>query len=137
MKAVTDAGSKLLIIDDDPSAGRLMQAAFEPLGVDVICAPTPTEALRAIEEGVPSVIVLDVLMPEMSGYDLLECLRVMPQVREVPIILWTVKELSEARRSRVHSLAQGFVLKAQGGVDPIVAAVKPYLSPGSEGTNAR
>jgi CheY-like chemotaxis protein len=127
--AVTGEGSKsVLVVDDDTGALRLMEATLKPLGYSAICVAKASDALDAIAKGTPAVVVLDVLMPEMNGFELLERMRAIPAMRDVPVIVWTVKDLTDAERRRLLGAAQGIVAKGQGGTEPIVTALSQYLS---------
>lgn len=72
-------------------------------------------------------VVLDLLMPNINGFDLLDRLRAIPHMRGVPVVVWTVKDLSESERKRLLLAAQRIVLKGQGDGDAILDAVRPYL----------
>ena len=122
------AGRTILVVDDDPVALRLMDATLTHLGHSVVCIERPVDALRFLEENNPDVVVLDVLMPDMNGFELLDCIRSLPNRLDVPVIIATVKDLTEAERRRVHDLAQAVVSKRQGGTEGILAAIEPYLS---------
>jgi PAS domain S-box-containing protein len=118
----------VLVVDDDPGALRLMEATLKQLGHSARCFASAEEALVAIDNSPPAVVVLDVLMPTMSGFELLDRMRAVPRMRDIPVIVWTVKDLTEAERKRLLAVAQGIVPKSQGGTDAIVAALNPYLS---------
>jgi protein-histidine pros-kinase len=118
----------VLVVDDNPGALRLMEATLKQLGHSATCVARPSDALAAIAEDVPAVVVLDVLMPEMDGFALLERMREIPSMHDVPVIVWTVKDLTEAERRRLLEGAQGIVPKSQGGTEAIVAALMLYLT---------
>jgi CheY-like chemotaxis protein len=73
------------------------------------------------------VIVLDVNMPGIDGFELLDRLRAIPRLRDVPVVVWTVKDLTEAERERLLRSAQRIVAKGQGDNDEILDAVVTYL----------
>ena len=126
----------VLVIDDDPGALRLMDATLTQLGHAVTCIGAPVDALTALTESIPDAVVLDVLMPDINGFELLDRIRANPSLRDVPVIVWTVKDLNEAERRRLLEQAQGIIQKSQGGTDAIVAALAPYLSAaGSDGAS--
>jgi len=116
------------VVDDNPAALRLMDATLKANGYSAQCFSDPEEALRAMEITPPAVVVLDLLMPHMDGFALLDRLRAMPHMRGVPVIIWSVKDLSEAERKRLLSGAQRIVFKGQGEGEAILDAIKPYLS---------
>ncbi|HYO93374.1 MAG TPA: ATP-binding protein [Polyangiaceae bacterium] len=126
-RSTTLAGT-VLVVDDDPAALRLMGATLKSAGYTARCFGHPAEALRALEDAVPAVVVMDLEMPDMDGFDLLERLRKLPHLRGVPVVVWTVKDVSEAERKRLLVAAQRIVLKGEGGGEAILEALAPYLS---------
>ncbi len=82
-------GACILIVDDDPATRDLVQIALEDAGYQVRCAENGARALLEIIHTVPSLIVLDLVMPVMNGWELLEILRQHPRSRRIPIIVVT------------------------------------------------
>ena len=117
----------VLVVDDNPAALRLMDVTLRANGYSALCFSDPAEALRAMEITPPAVVVLDLLMPHMDGFALLDRLRAMPHMRGIPVIIWTVKDLSEVERKRLLSGAQRIVFKGQGESEAILDAIRPYL----------
>jgi CheY-like chemotaxis protein len=72
-------------------------------------------------------VVLDLLMPGMDGFAFLDHFRRTDVGRRTPVIVWTVKELTEADRARLRATAQGVILKSQGGVAPLLEELRKYL----------
>ncbi len=120
--------TSVLVVDDDSAALRLMEATLKLLGHGVTCVARPSDALLAVVQKVPSAVVLDLLMPDMDGFELLERLRALPGMRDVPVLVWTVHDLTQAERKRLLEAAQGIVSKREGGTEAILAALEPYLS---------
>ncbi|HEY5242703.1 MAG TPA: response regulator, partial [Polyangiaceae bacterium] len=121
--------------DDDWASLRLMSAALKVKGHSAVCFADPAEALRAMENLTPAVIVLDVNMPGIDGFELLDRFRAIPRLRNVPVVVWTVRDLSEAERARLLRTTQRIVSKGQGDNDEILDAVESYLD--AEGANVR
>jgi signal transduction histidine kinase/CheY-like chemotaxis protein len=119
---------RVLVVDDDPGSLRLMEATLKQLGHSATCIANSLEALDAIAKALPDVVVLDVLMPNKNGFELLDCLRAVPGMRDLPVIIWTVKDLTDSERQRLLDAAQGIVSKSGGGTEGIVAALMPYLA---------
>lgn len=79
---------KILVIDDEPDVLILMEARLKAAGFEVITALGPKEGLIRIKEHSPELIILDVLMPQMTGYDLVRELKSFPEnLRKIPIIV--------------------------------------------------
>ena len=80
----------ILVIDDDPAVGDLMFRSLTKLGFHVIIGASGAEGLRIAKEVRPLLITLDVMMPEVNGWNVLKQLRADPELAKVPIIMVTV-----------------------------------------------
>ncbi|MEZ4317359.1 MAG: response regulator [Myxococcota bacterium] len=87
---VGNQGRVVLVVDDDPTVHDLMRRHLEALDCVVVSAASGPEALRLAERITPSVIALDVLMPEMDGWDTLARLRAHPRLAEVPVVMMSM-----------------------------------------------
>jgi response regulator RpfG family c-di-GMP phosphodiesterase len=83
---------RILLVDDDPALRELLRTTFEVADVEVVEAASAAEARRAIEKAYPSVIVLDVNMPGMTGLELCRELKDDPATRDIPVVLLTGSE---------------------------------------------
>ncbi|MDZ7578543.1 MAG: response regulator [Candidatus Nanopelagicales bacterium] len=79
----------VLVVDDEPSVRSLLRDVLELDGYDVIEAADGEEALRQIARSLPDFVILDIMMPGMSGLDVLRRLRVEHTVTDLPIMLLT------------------------------------------------
>ena len=81
--------SKILVVDDTAQNRRLMEAVLSPLGYVVTSASSGPEALEMIAADPPDIVLLDVVMPEMDGYQVCRTLRANPDTQMLPIIMLT------------------------------------------------
>jgi pilus assembly protein CpaE len=81
----------VLIIDDDHDILRLMQFAFQRANYQVTLASDGQEGLEAVERISPDLIIADVMMPEMTGYDFTRQVRAMPGMEKLPIIIYSAR----------------------------------------------
>ena len=81
--------AKILVVDDEPNNRLLLAAILEPAGYAVVEAASGDDALRLAKEDHPDLIVMDLLMPGMSGADLIKALRLDPGLTGVEIALYT------------------------------------------------
>ena len=89
----------ILVADDDPTVVIALQFLLEQAGFKVAAARDGQEALEAMQRDVPDLLLLDVMMPRLSGYDVCERVRGSPAWRHVPIIMLTAKGgIVEARK---------------------------------------
>jgi two-component system alkaline phosphatase synthesis response regulator PhoP/two-component system response regulator VicR len=82
---------KILAVDDEKHIVRLVQVNLERQGYEVITASDGREALQKVEEERPDLVVLDVMMPYMDGFEVLQHLRRNPSTRDIPVIMLTAK----------------------------------------------
>jgi DNA-binding response OmpR family regulator len=77
----------ILVVDDDPDVLAITRLTFECSGHRVFATTDPSEALKLVEKAPPDAVVLDVMMPGLTGWELLAALRVRPETRWVPILM--------------------------------------------------
>jgi len=82
---------KILAVDDEKHIVRLVQVNLERAGYTVITANDGKEALEKVNEENPDLVVLDVMMPYMDGFEVLQNLRRSPATRDIPVIMLTAK----------------------------------------------
>lgn len=104
---------KVLIIEDEKDYRALLRHYLEREGYGVTEAPDGKKGLLAISEGRPDLVLLDIVLPGMDGYQVLERIRKDPECGKVPVIIITIQ-------SKVDELAKGLRL----GADDYV--VKPF-----------
>src|SRR5262245_50423239 len=92
--------SKVLVVDDNPQNMELLEAYMEELeGVKTLRAFNGEEALRQVESQKPDLILLDVMMPRMSGFEVCKRLKSDPATRHIPVIMVTaLHEMGDIER---------------------------------------
>jgi len=88
---VSMPGKKIMAVDDERHIVRHIQVNLERAGFQVITAFDGPEALKKVENERPDLIVLDVMMPKMDGFEVLKRLQANPETREIPVIMLTAK----------------------------------------------
>ncbi len=115
MSAVTPLGpnrpARVLIVDDERYNRRLLEAMLAPTGYQVQMAAGGREALALIADECPDLILLDVMMPDMNGYQVAAELKKGPLTRNIPIILVTALDDREARIQGLTAGAEDFLTK--------------------------
>jgi HAMP domain-containing protein/CheY-like chemotaxis protein/signal transduction histidine kinase len=107
----TDRPKRLLIVEDNPAEQLGIRELLGHDDIEVAVAATGSEALAAISKQPFDCMVLDLRLPDMSGFDVLERLRDAPSSSDLPVVVFTGKELSSEEDSRLHSLARSVVVK--------------------------
>ena len=82
----------LLVVDDDRDCLQAIEMMLETMGLRCQCSNSPREALAIAEKQRFDLVLLDIMMPEMNGYELLSKLRKLPHANQVPAIMVTAKD---------------------------------------------
>jgi len=82
---------KILVVDDERHIVRLIQVNLERAGYQVVSAFDGKEALRKVDSEKPDLVVLDVMMPHMDGFEVLKRMQANPATRSIPVIMLTAK----------------------------------------------
>jgi putative two-component system response regulator len=102
---------KILIVDDEDANLRLLTQWLIPLGYDIELAANGEEAVRQAREGRPDLIILDIMMPVMDGYEACRILKADPETRNIPIIMATALYERESRLKGLAVSANDFLSK--------------------------
>ena len=102
---------RLLVVEDNNAEQTTIQALLGHDDVDISVAATGREALAALEKENYDCMVLDLRLPDMSGFEILECIRDTSSLSELPVVVFTGKELSPEEDARLHTLARSVVVK--------------------------
>ena len=120
----------VLVVDDDPGSVGITTYALEKLGYRPVHAENGRLALEWLDSNpAPSVILLDLLMPEMDGFEFLDRVRQHPVWREIPVIVLTAKALTEEERRLFAETARQVIEKGSGAHVELAEAVRSLLKP--------
>ena len=116
------------MIDDEPAIHRLVQIILEQEGFQVEGMEERAEARRSVKLGKPDVIILDLMMPEVDGFEILKMLKEDDETRDIPVIILTVRILVEDRQK---ALSMGADLYMTKPFEPsqLVEAVRSLAGP--------
>ena len=101
----------VLVVDDDPISHAAIQGALEATEYQSVSAFTAGEALRLTEERVPDLIIIDVMLPDLSGHQLLLRLRERPQLSLIPILFVTARHNHDEKVYAIQSGADDYITK--------------------------
>jgi len=82
---------KILVVDDEPHILQLVQVNLERAGYEVVTAVDGKDALEKVDAENPDLVVLDIMLPDIDGFEVLQNLRKNPVTRELPVIMLTAK----------------------------------------------
>ncbi len=102
---------RLLVVEDNPAEQLSIRELLGYEDIDVVPVTTGADALAAVSEEQFDCVVLDLRLPDMTGFEVLERFRDTPSVGDLPIVVFTGKELSPEEDARLHTLARSVVLK--------------------------
>jgi diguanylate cyclase (GGDEF)-like protein len=122
----TDGGETVLVVDDDPDIARFIEVNLRTHGYDVHLASDGVEALQRAFELHPSLMLVDVMMPRMDGFQVVERLRADPRTANVSIIILTAKALTADKVLGLTAGADDYIIKPFDPVE-LVARVKGTL----------
>jgi signal transduction histidine kinase/CheY-like chemotaxis protein len=103
---------RALLVDDDEVVRRSVRQALEPIGWNVTEAENGQVAVDALTAGRPDVIILDLMMPEMDGFEFMDELRGRPDWQEIPVVVITAKDLTEEDRNRLNGGVERIIQKS-------------------------
>jgi CheY-like chemotaxis protein/nitrogen-specific signal transduction histidine kinase len=102
---------RLLVIEDDATERLSITALLEHNDIEIVTAGTGTEGLDFLNEERFDCVVLDLSLPDMSGFDVLQAISSDDTLSEIPVIVFTGKELSAEEDARLHTMARSIVVK--------------------------
>ncbi len=117
----------ILIVDDEPDVVNLWQRALVMEGFQVIPAFDGISALDIAEAEKPDLVLLDIMMPMMSGFEACRLLKNNPQTQDIPVLCVTSAQNLEVRRNVENAGAQGLLIKPFTTKE-LVAQINRYLA---------
>lgn len=127
--------SKVMLVEDDDSLREIYSIRLTAEGYTIVSAKDGEEALAVAVRERPDLIISDVMMPKISGFDMLDILRSTPETATIKVIMMTALS-SEDQRVRGENLgADRYLVKSQVGIEDVVNVVHDVLGDrGADGT---
>jgi DNA-binding response OmpR family regulator len=121
-------GKRILLVEDDDGLASVYKTRLEAEGFDVRRVPNGEDALAAAIDYKPGLILLDVMMPKVSGFDVLDILRNTPETTNVKVIMLTALS-QDTDKERAKKLgADDYLVKSQVVITDVVDRIKHHLS---------
>ncbi len=120
----------VLVVDDDPDMLTLLNTMLRRNGYVVMRASSAELALHLVKSFMPNLFVVDVLMPDMNGFELCERIRQIPHTANVPIIVLTALNTRKSRQQAIEVGANAFVAKENLSKD-LTSEIHRLLSNGN------
>ncbi len=110
----------VLVVDDEPQTVELLNDILRTEGFSVLQAYGGQQGIDLAIEKHPDVIILDLMMPEVSGFDVVQQLRAHPEAMEIPVLIFTAKHLTAEDRQRLNSHIQAIASKSASGKEDLL-----------------
>lgn len=118
---------KIMIIEDDRFLSSLMKARLEKDGFGVMQAFDGEEAIQTLKQEIPNLIILDLIMPKVTGFEVLQTISITPQLEKVPVvILSNLAQDSDIQKARELGAREYFV-KIKVSIDDLVGRIKSLV----------
>jgi CheY-like chemotaxis protein len=118
----------VLVVDDDPFISDLVADLLLTHGFEVDTAENGAVALAKVVERAPDVIVLDLMMPEVDGFEVAEALNKHPDTARIPILVLTAKQITAEDRAKLRRYVTTIVDKIEFDPDRFIAEVRRAMA---------
>ena len=123
--------TKILLVEDDKSLSEIYSVRLRAEGYDILSASDGEQALALAIKEVPDLIISDVMMPNISGFDMLDILRSTTETRGIHVIMMTALSSDEQRQRGMALGADRYLVKSQVGIEDVVRTVHEVLGDAS------
>lgn len=125
---VANRRRKVLLVEDDEGLAQVYIARLEVEGFEVRRVPNGEDALATAIEFRPDLILLDVMMPKVNGFDVLDILRNTPEITNVKIVMLTALSQEADRKKAEDMGADDYLVKSQVVIADVVDRIKMHLA---------
>jgi CheY-like chemotaxis protein len=101
----------ILVVDDAAFMRRMIAGIVRTLGYDVVDAPDGPSAIAAMKQDPPALVILDIMMPQMTGYQVCEWIRANPATASIPVIVCTANQERKHLEQAIRAGASDFLCK--------------------------
>jgi DNA-binding response OmpR family regulator len=126
---VADSAHKVLIVDDEPNIVTALEFLFKRRGYDVRLATNGAEALALVDSFAPDVVLMDVMMPVKSGYEVCQRMRERPELANIKIVMLSAKG-GEAEVNKGLALGADLYITKPFSTHELVATIDRLFEPG-------
>jgi CheY-like chemotaxis protein len=119
--------SKVMVVEDDASLREIYSIRITAEGYDVVSAGDGEEALAVAVREKPDLILSDVMMPKISGFDMLDILRSTPETANIKVIMMTALSAEDQRQRGERLGANRYLVKSQVGIEDVINTIHEVL----------
>lgn len=122
------AAPLILVIEDDPDLRRILTLQLDKLGYRTVEAENGRVGFERARESTPDLVLLDLMMPELDGFQVLKRLKSLDALTEIPVLILTASHDDHHRRKSVSHMANGFMTKPYT-IDQLRTEIERFVAP--------
>ncbi len=119
--------SKIMVVEDDANLREIYSIRITAEGYDVVSAGDGEEALAVAVREKPDLILSDVMMPKISGFDMLDILRSTPETADIKVVMMTALSADDQRQRGERLGANRYLVKSQVGIEDVINTIHEVL----------
>ncbi len=119
--------SKIMVVEDDASLREIYSIRITAEGYDVVSACDGEEALAVAVREKPALILSDIMMPKISGFDMLDILRSTPETANIKVVMMTALSADDQRLRGERLGADRYLVKSQVGIEDVINVIHEVL----------
>jgi len=120
--------NKILIVEDDEFLKRIYTLKLKKAGFEIVLASDGEEAVEKIKEEKPDLILLDLILPKKNGFEVLEEIKVIPELVDIPVIILSNLGQESDIKKGIELGAVDYLVKTEISIDTVVSKIKEYLA---------
>jgi CheY-like chemotaxis protein len=120
--------TKVLVVDDDTTLLGMYKERLEASGYDVVIASNGEDALKTVGEFNPDCMLLDVMMPRMSGYDVLQHIKADEKTKDIPVIMLTALVQDASKQKSIAEGADSYLIKSEIMPGEVINKIEETIS---------
>ena len=123
---------RILLVDDDITLVDMYKERLAVAGYDVIVAHSGEEALKSVGEVKPDIVLLDIMMPKVNGFDVLHSLKGDPKTKDIPVIILTALIQDTNKAKGMEAGADDYIIKSETMPGEVLQKVEAIFAKGAK-----
>jgi len=125
---MSEEKKKVLLVEDDQAISDMYKLSLEENGFEVLLTEKGSEALAIAQEQKPAIILLDVILPEVDGFSILQTLKAQTETKKIPVLLLTNLSQESDQEKGKELGAAAYLVKSQHTPSEVISEIKTILS---------
>ncbi|MEE8400147.1 MAG: response regulator, partial [Desulfobacterales bacterium] len=117
----------IMVVDDNEIDLKQTASVIEAEGIEALCAESGSICMEMLKAQLPDVVVLDLMMPEMDGFEVLDKIRMNPETRSLPVIIVSAKDLTAEERKRLEGSVSSILSKSDTSSNALLEEIRKIL----------